>query len=384
VNDLRVTFVLRALEVGSNISALCREYGISRKTGYKWLSRYREDGLVGLRDRSRRPKSSRIQIDFETSESVLQLREETGWGPKKIHERLKRYTIVQTVPSERTIARLLKRKGKIKPNKRGRPRKHLPTGPLVKAHAPNDLWTVDFKGWWRTLDGRRCEPLTIRDAYSRYIFCARPLGKSDACHVRVVFEQMFKKHGLPKAIRCDNGPPFASLAAPQGLTALNAWWRLLGIKLDRIAPGHPEQNGAHERMHLDVANEIQCSPGAHRKEESQRLERWRQIYNVERPHEALGMQTPMEFYTKSPRRYTGQEPPEKYPSNYLRRKVNSKGFIRMAEKECFISEALRGRIIGLQKTEMDTFTVWFCNLSLGYIKAGSGKPIKPLPVEPGK
>ena len=307
VEHLRAEFVLVASEREVSKSAACREFGISRKTGYKWLRRYAELGLDGLVDRSRRPRSSPLQASGAVVVELVRLRQaHPHWGPKKLRALLLRTGIrPEEIPGLATVGRILLRAGLSEAKGRGRPRRWEPTGPMQTAAGPNDVWTVDFKGWWRTGDRRRCEPLGIRDLYSRYILCLRPMRRRRVEDVRAVFAEVFERYGLPAVIRSDNGSPFASLTGPHGLTRLSAWWRTLGIKLDRIEPGHPEQNGGHERMHRDLAQEIEGQPAATLEEEAKRLKRWRVEYNVHRPHEALAMKTPGDVYRCSRRRPGG-------------------------------------------------------------------------------
>src|SRR5512135_85611 len=290
LKDDRVEFVMIAGETDANMSAACRHFGISRKTGYKWLDRYKTSGLDGLIDHSRRPRSSPLQLNGDAVVALVKLHEDhEDWGPKKLRARLERSGSCadSQVPSLATVARLARRMGWTEAKGRGRPRpqRALPTAPLSVAGCPNRVWTADFKGWWRTRDGQRCEPLTIRDLFSRYILCLRPMAWRSTEAVRQAFAEVFRRYGLPDIIRSDNGSPFASITGPGGLTRLSAWWLSLGIKPERIMPGHPEQNGGHERMHGDIARAIESAPAASVAEETVRLERWRVEFNAERPHE---------------------------------------------------------------------------------------------------
>jgi len=290
-----------------------------------------------------------------------------GWGPKKLRARLGKVGVGPgQLPGLATVARLARRLGWSEPKGRGRPRRCLPEGPLSGARKPNEVWTVDFKGWWRTGDGKRCEPLSIRDLYSRYILCLRPLVYIRTAVVQEVFTEVFERYGLPEKIRSDNGAPFASLTGPHGLTRLSAWWRSLGIALERTDPGHPEQNGAHERMHGDVAREIASRPAGTVAEETVRLERWRQDYNQERPHEALAMKTPGEVYLSSGRRL-GNVRPYVYPAGYERRKVEGTGCILMRGRTVRISSALAGMEVGLEPLSESSWRVWFCGLPISEI-----------------
>jgi transposase InsO family protein len=310
--------------------------------------------------------------------ALVRLRQENKhWGPKKLRALLPSEGIrVDQLPSVATIGRILKRSGLSKSKGRGRPKALQPTGQVIDAKAPNDVWTVDFKGWWRCGNGKRCEPLTIRDLFSRYLFCLRPMKTRKTKAVKEVFEEMFKTYGLPDVIRSDNGGPFAAMTGLHGLTQLSAWWRSLGIELDRIQPGHPEQNGGHERMHGDMAREIQSAPSATVADEEKRLEHWRIIYNVRRPHEALDMKTPGEFYRLSKRRIENVGP-YVYPENYEQRRVRGDGYISLTGRKAFISEALRRRRVGIERLPENAWRVWFCDLELGEIDFALAATLRP-------
>jgi putative transposase len=362
---LRAEFVLVASEPDVGTSAACRQFGVSRKTGYKWLRRYREAGLCGLTDRSRRPRSSPLSVSGTLVLELVRLRREhPHWGPKKLRRLLLRTGFrPEEVPGVATVGRVLRRTGLSEAKGRGRPRRWEPEGPLSAAAGPNDVWTVDFKGYWRAGDGERCEPLGIRDLFSRYILCLRPMRRRRTEDVRGVFAEIFERYGLPAAIRSDNGAPFASMAGPYGLTRLSAWWRTLGIKLDRIDPGHPEQNGSHERMHRDLAAEIQGQPAPTLEEEAVRLERWRVDYNISRPHEALGQKTPGEVYRVSSRRLEDVKRYQ-YPCGYLLRRVDAYGYITLTGKEISLSGALARSEVGLERLDDTHWRVWFCDMAI--------------------
>ena len=255
VMDERCRFVLAALAPEANISALCREFGISRKTGYKWIARFQEGGLAQLRDHSRRPHCSPLEVSGEMVAEVVRWRlYHRTWGPKKLRAVLLRHYTAREVPAVSTIARTLRRCSLTKPRRQRRRHKNLFYS-RIEPQAPNDLWTVDFKGWWHTKDGKRCEPLTIRDEYSRLVLDIRAMTSTATQAAQQVFAQVFERYGLPQAIRTDNGPPFALPHSLCGLTRLSAWWVALGIRLERIQLGHPEQNGGHERLHKDIRQE---------------------------------------------------------------------------------------------------------------------------------
>ncbi|MFA4986721.1 MAG: IS481 family transposase [Candidatus Brocadiia bacterium] len=379
----REGFVAIAACAEVNISELCRMYGISRKIGYKWYNRFLKYGKPGLRNRSRKPKTSPLQIGSDIVIRIVKLRgEHPRWGPKKLRAYLlKDGCPIEEVPSRGTIARMLKRAGLSEPKHRGRPRKNQPADEITQPQEPNDIWTVDFKGWWRTMDGKRCEPLTVRDLYSRYILCLKPMARRNTEVTKAVFEGLFTKFGLPKRIRCDNGSPFASMSGPQGLTQLSAWWRWLGIELERIQPGHPEQNGAHERMHLDIALEIEGQPGMTIEEEEKRLEEWRTEYNTIRPHEGIGQRRPADLYQIS-RRRLGDAVPTHYQDCPEIRRVGNGGKIKLDGVGRFISEALTKYDVKLKPVSCDLVEVWFCNLCLGVLDRTQVTPLQPTASSP--
>ena len=378
VMDERCRFVLEAKSKGANISEICRRYGVSRKTGYKWLRRHEQEGLVGLYDRSRRPRNSPLSTSAHMVVEVVRLRlYRPSWGPKKIRVLLLRRYPQTEVPSQSTIGRILWRCGLVKAKGRGRPRLWHPGDGRGVATAPNDLWTVDFKGWWRTRDGRRCEPLTIRDAYSRYVLETRAMESTSGKAVRRVFETVFEHYGLPRVIRSDNGSPFACTRAPAGLTRLSAWWKALGIRLDRIEPGHPEQNGAHERLHRDIRQELQPVVAGDLVRQQEMLDLWRVEYNTERPHEALGMKTPSRLYVPSPRLYTREIPEVVYPKHFDVRKVKHSGEISINGHRRFLSEALAGWPVGIESSGGHTIRLWFADLCLGETDASFRSPLRP-------
>ena len=377
MQHLRADFVMIAREPDVYMTSVCRQFGISRRTGYKWLARYEAEGLAGLADRSRRPWSSPLQLSGDVVVALVELHNEhSAWGPKKLRARLSKVGCSpDQVPSVATVARLARRLGWSESKGRGRPRRYVPVGPLSSAGQPNAVWTVDFKGWWRTGDGQRCEPLTIRDLYSRYILSLRPMVRRNTPAVRQVFVETFERYGLPGIIRSDNGSPFASVANLHGLTQLSAWWRSLGIALERIEPGHPEQNGGHERMHGDIAREIENRPGATMAEEVARLERWRVSFNIERPHEALGMRTPGEVYRCS-RRKLAEVKPYAYPLGFDRRHVRRRGWIRIHGRLGYLCEALTKQTVGLESLSENAWRAWFCDLPICDFTLSDGKLVR--------
>lgn len=375
VMNERTEFVLRALRGLEGFGELCQEYGISRKTGYKWKERFMEQGLEGLVDQSRKPLKSPSQLDEDTVCQMVKLKlAHPSWGPSKIRQVLSRSEWKGQVPSESTFKRVLDKAGLVRHRQQ---RKAQEQGQRVenrvKAERPNHVWTVDFKGWWRTQDRTRFEPLTIRDDYSRYILCAQATANSRTETVREQFDRVFRKYGLPEIIRSDNGAPFAATGSPLGLSRLSAWWLTLGIDLDRIKPGRPDQNGGHERMHRDMAMEVEISSEVDWGTQQASLDTWRQTFNDERPHEAIGMKVPSELYQPSTRPYQAEEVELRYPSGQFVRKIKGNGSLKWRRLDVGISTALRGYHVGLEPTADDRLSVWFCRLCLGEIDLSTTK-----------
>jgi putative transposase len=367
--DLKKQFVLAAMSPGANVAQLCRQYEISRNNGYKWIRRFEKEGEAGLEARSRRPRRI-VRTDGETVLRLIELRRQYSWGAKKLKQLLSA-EMGSGVPSVKTVARILDRAGEPRVRK---PRRRLRVvtrdyEPLV-VDAPHDVWTVDFKGWWRTRDGKRFEPLTVRDAFSRYVLCLQMLGSTRAEVVKPAFEKLFQRCGLPAVIRVDNGAPFACTSAPAGLSRLSAWWTSLGIRVSFSRPAHPQDNGAHERMHADVAAELECDAAATREVQQQAADRWRRVYNEIRPHEALQMKTPASVYAHSPRRFRGIRPAV-YPANYAIRLVNRAGCVRYLNRTVFVSESVAGYEVALQKRRRGKMAVRFYGLSLGLFDLAS-------------
>jgi putative transposase len=366
VMDLKMEFVRKALQPGTNFRALCREAGISPKTGYKWKERFLGQGRTGLHDESRRPKSSPTQLPEGVVCELVRLKQaHRAWGPRKIRQLYIR--LHGSAPCESSCKRILSKAGLVEPR---RLRSHYAVGRLtstIKVEAPNDLWTVDFKGWWRISNGQRCEPLTVRDAYSRFILTIRAMTTTASDAVRSEFEHLFTEYGLPRAIRSDNGTPFATNNGLFGLTRLSAWWMLLGISLDRIRPGHPGDNGDHERMHRDIGGEIEGLISGGLLEQQAALDLWRKTFNCERPHEALNMRTPSELYRRSQKHYDGTPISITYDGSMAVRRVRPTGGIKVHSNEIFISQSLAGLDLGLRSIENDRVEVWFAYNYLGFI-----------------
>jgi transposase InsO family protein len=363
--SLKMEFVER-VTAGEKIAPLCREFGISRTAGHKWWKRYKEQGYAGLEEQSRRPKSSPLATAEELVLATLQARQaHPRWGPRKLHLLLRRRYADQT-PAVRTIARILKRANLVRERRKRAPISVIEQAPAVKASRSNDVWTADFKGWWRVLDGTRCEPLTVRDAASRLVL-AMVATPTSVEAVRPIFEQLFRRHGVPHAIQCDNGPPFIAVRGRAGLSALSAWWVSLGIRVVRSRPGCPQDNGGHERMHADVCAEVQTNPASTLVEQQRRLDRWRQDFNHVRPHDALGGKTPAEVYKPVERRRPVVKPYD-YPARFYVRRTDVRGYVRFRNDACLVGHAFAGLDIGLEVLDALRVRLWLHDLDLGIIE----------------
>ena len=362
----KLEFIEKASTPGANISELCREYGISRQTGHKWLRRFRQHGYLGLSEQSRRPLSSPLATGEEIVVGILELRERRStWGPDKIARVLER-TLGEAASSKSTVARILERLGKIR---RRRPRVRIWSvdgRPHVEVTAPNDLWTIDIKGWWRARNGDKCEPLTVRDACSRKVLAVKLLARAGTPQVRRVLLDLFEQHGLPLAIQCDNGPPFVCVRSRGGLTRLSAWLISLGIRLVRSRPGCPQDNGGHERMHRDLS-ELELRPARSRGAQQRECDRWIIDFNEVRPHDALGGKTPAEVYRDSERRAVVPILPS-YPPGSISRRVSRTGNISVNDDVVFVSTALAGYIVGLQQEDALRWRAHFFGVDLGSIE----------------
>ena len=363
--DQRVAFMADWLRDEWTMSDLAYRYGISRKTAYKWIERYEGDPAHGLADRSRAPHQHGRAMADDLRDAVLALRRaHPRWGPKKLRAILRERAPRQTWPAASTMGDLLRREGLSQP--RRRPRYLVPlTHPLAAAAAPNDVWTADFKGWFRTGDGTRCDPLTILDACSRLVLCCRIVSPTDL-GVRPWFERTFRAYGLPHALRTDNGPPFAT-PGPAQLSQLAVWWLKLGIQLDRIDPGHPEQNGRHERFHLTLQEEATTPPAETPRQQQARFDRLRREFNTVRPHEALGQQPPSRVHVASSRPYPTRLEDPWYDATHEVRRVRHNGEIKWRGDLVFVSAAVRREVVGIAETERGDWIVRFMHVELGRI-----------------
>ena len=355
VRNERTRFVVDWERKLESMAELCRRYGVSRRTGYKWLQRYQQQGWAGWEDRSRAPRRHPLQTAATIEQEILALwAQHTRWGAITLQARLQRAQPKVAWPAVSTIGNLPRR----------RRRRASPTPPpLTAGNEPNRVWCADFKGWFRTQDGERCDPLTISDAASRYLLRCQAVTKPDGEHVQPLFEATFREFGLPRVLRTDNGPPFATLAV-HGLSRLAVWWIKLGIYPERIEPGHPEQNGRHERMHRTLKQETASPPAANLRAQQRALDRFRQDYNEERPHQGLQLRTPSECYQGSGREYLSRLEEPEYPTVMEVRRVLD-GRIRWRRQRVYVGKGLNGERVGLEAVGEGLWRVWFCFYELG-------------------
>jgi transposase InsO family protein len=365
VMEERLRFVARLLD-GEAMTDLCREFGISRKTGYKIFDRYREHGLEALSDRSRRPVRCAQQLPQQIESLIVNLkRDKPHWGARKLRELLiRRLSNDVRVPAKSTIHAVLDRHGLVK--RIGRTR-HRATGTaLSQGSVPNDLWCADFKGEFKLGNGRYCYPLTVTDHASRFLLLCEALESTRENTAITAFQRLFAERGLPFSIRSDNGVPFASPNALFNLSKLSVWWLRLGIAIERIKPGHPQQNGRHERMHLTLKKEATRPPGMNSLQQQGRFDAFVHEFNTERPHEALAMKCPAELYSASPRSYTGLGDLD-YPLHDRDILVTSCGRICMHRKKINVSAVLAGQKLGIKEVDDGIWLVSFMQYDLGYI-----------------
>jgi len=373
----RMHFVSDVLRGERCMAELCDVYGISRKTGYKWLNRFRGGGPVALEDRSHAPLHPPHSVPQQLVDRLLQMRRQhPSWGPRKLLARLDRLDPERPWPAASTVSEMLRRHGLVRPRRR-HPRANRYTVGLVQPSAPNLLWCADFKGQFRTQDGRYCYPLTLSDAFSRYLLQCRAVLSPSTEQTWGWFERAFRQYGLPSAMRTDNGSPFASNGV-LGLSRLSAWWIKLGIVPERIEPGCPQQNGRHERMHRTLKQEATRPAAADLKAQQKVFDRFLREFNHERPHEALGQRTPDVVYRSSERAYPSRIAPPEYPSSYEVRKVRYIGDIKLRGQSIYVCEALIGELVGLDPVAEDLWCLYFGSVPLGLVNARTGR-IEPVP-----
>ena len=362
--DERLRFVARRLE-GEPMATLCEEFEISRKTGYKIFERYQRIGVTGLSDRSRRPNRHANQLPVVVEKAIVGLKREfPTWGAPKIRERLRQRWPELHCPAISTVHATLDRHGLVRRRSRRRRPRLTGTG-LSQPVAPNRLWCADYKGEFLLTNHRYCYPLTITDFASRYLLACEALSTTKERYAFTVFERAFLEFGLPEAIRTDNGVPFASAHALYGLSKLGVWWLRLGIQIERIAPGHPEQNGRHERMHLTLKTEATRPASANVLQQQQRFDTFVHHYNHERPHQALDMATPASRYQASSRLYAGVEELD-YPAHDWSAVVTRCGRICYQARKINVSQVFAGQKVGVKQTDDHIWLVTFMDYDLGY------------------
>lgn len=368
--DERLKFVARCLD-GEKMSSLCREFGISRPTGYKIFNRYKDLGLEGLEDRSRRPYRHANKLPFQVEKTILKFkREYPSWGAPKIREKLIREFPMIQPPAKSTVHAVLDRNGLVKRRKR---RRYRAEGtPLSDAKAPNGLWCADYKGEFMLGNKKYCYPLTITDYRSRYLLSCEGLESTKSPFAFTVFERVFKDFGLPDAIRTDNGVPFASANAMFGLSRLSIWWLRLGINIERIKPGHPEQNGRHERMHLTLKKEATKPASFNFLQQQVRFDEFTKVYNNQRPHQALGGQYPGDLYTPSPRPYRAPDEPE-YPYHDRAITVTKCGRLCIGRRKINLSTVFAGQKVGIREVADKIWLVSFLEYDLGFFDEDEGR-----------
>ena len=357
--DERLQFVRDAMRDRFTMSELCARYGVSRRIGYKWLARYDAEGRRGLADRSRAPRHCPHRIATTLAELLVAERvAHPHWGARKLLKVLAtRHPRVTGWPAASTAADLLARRGLVQRRRRRRP--HLHPGVIRPTTvAPNDLWTADFKGQFRTGNGQYCYPLTIADQHTRFLLTCRGLLSTQTVTARPVFERAFREYGLPIAIRTDNGVPFATQAI-HGLSYLNVWWMRLGILHQRIRPGCPQENGAHERMHRTLKRQAIKPVRASCAAQQRNFDAFQREYNTERPHERLQQETPASQYNTSPRPYPERLPPLEYPGHFLVKKITTGGTFRFRGRLLYLANAMVDQHIGLEETDDGLWTIYF-------------------------
>jgi transposase InsO family protein len=362
--DLKTQFIADFLRQSLSVSELCLHYGITRKTAYKWISRYHTQGISGLQDRPRKPLSCPHQTEPELVEALLEARRRhPTWGAKKLLKLLTRYDQARNWPARSTICDLLARHGLVK---KARKRRHLshPGRPSSVIAAPNQVWCADFKGQFKTRDGLYCYPLTITDSFSRYLIGCQGLMTTECALAKPVFEKVFLEFGLPERIRTDNGVPLATVSLAR-LSSLSAWWIRLGILPELIEPGKPQQNGRHERMNRTLTAETTRPPAGNLRAQQHKFNPFREEYNQLRPHEAINLETPASVYCASPRPYPKKVLPLEYPAHFETRYVSYNGGIRWNSEWVKVSICCAGEYVGLEEIDNGIWTVYFGPVKLG-------------------
>jgi putative transposase len=374
VRDQKLLFVADCLRGEASMTALCERYGISRQTGYVLKERFLAEGPSGLEERSRAPLHHGRATPAELVARLMEARQRWPyWGPKKLLAKLSREEPQLAWPSASTGSEILRREGLSQPRRRRR-RPLTVEQPFLAVTAANDAWCIDFKGWFRTADGKRCCPFTVTDAFSRYLLAVEVIDPVTEA-VQATMDRLFAQYGLPTSIRSDNGTPFASTGAG-GLTRLSARWAKMGIRLERIWPGKPQQNGRHERMHRTLKAEACQPPSANAADQQSRFDIFRNEFNHERPHEALGQHQPAEFYRPSPRPFVEPVGDVAYGPHEQVRRIRSSGEIRWRGSLLFVSEAITGETVAVSKRPDGHWLIRFADVALGLIDRSSGKLVR--------
>jgi len=371
VMEQRFRLVERYRDSGEGISELARRFQVSRKTVYKWLQRYELGGVEGLRDHSRRPMVQAARTPGEIEAWITDLRRtHPSWGPRKLRAWLARKHPEQRWPAESTMGLILERHGL---NGRRVKRRHATPSaqPLQHAQEANDVWSIDFKGWFVCGDGQRCDPLTVSDAASRYLLCCRAVAEPNTAAVEQELTRVFRRYGLPQRMRSDNGSPFASTGVG-GLSRLSVWWIRLGIVPERIAPGEPQQNGRHERMHRTLKAETAAPPAENLEAQQRRFAEFIEVYNQQRPHQALDGDTPADRYEPSPREFSEKLVEVAYPAGMELRRADDGGKFRWKQARCRVGEALAHQIVGIEPIDDGVSRVWFGPVLLGLLDERQG------------
>jgi putative transposase len=362
--DLRVQLI-HDYDQGHSISALAEMYEVSRKTIYKWLERHAAEGVAGLADRSRTPQHSPSKLSDEIIAHIVAARQRWNWGPRKLRVKLADAHPRIAWPAESTIGEVLKRVG-LTHRRKLRVRTPPYARPFASVDAANQTWCADFKGWFRTSDGARCDPLTITDAHSRYLLRCHIVAKADTTHVAAIFDAAFHEHGLPLVIHTDNGVPFAS-RAPGGLSRVSMRWVKLGIVPERSRPASPQDNGRHERMHSTLRQATLAPPARNARRQQEAFDRFQQEYNHERPHEALEDQTPASRYAPSSRPMPPRVPELEYGDDVVVRRISQQGSLKMNGERTFVSEIFGYEWLGLRALDERYYEVLYGPVRLGFL-----------------
>jgi transposase InsO family protein len=379
VVEERTRFVLEYESEEFTMAELCRIYGIARKTGYEWVGRYEVAGLDGLQDRRYGAGSHPNQTDSAMEEQILQLKyAHPHWGAKKLHGHLREKQKRVKWPAVSTFGEILRRKGLSTPQHK-RLKVPVYSKPFEKVEEANQVWCADFKGWFLTGNGERIDPLTVSDTHSRYLLRCQSVEKTDTEHVQAIFVAAFREYGMPQRMRTDNGPPFASRAIA-GISRLSIYWMKLGIEPERIKPGHPEQNGRHERMHRTLKAETAKPPASSRRAQQKAFDRFRQEYNEQRPHEALQQQTPASRYQSSPRTYPDRVPEPEYGSHMKPKRVYPDGTFFWKGTQIFISKSLGRETIAMEQIDDRYWKVHFATFPLAQFDSHK-LILQPLPAQ---